>query len=662
MFRTTTQIVAFFILSLHTLVSMAAAPITVTFQNGNTTFNTGATGTANYLVHLDSAVPQPGLVNMTASHFPSWVMQQASGASACASNPICGASFNLPPGSSCCLMLNLDGSHLVAGSYSLSPFVATTPTTYSGHAAPLNVIVNANRSTVPGAPTHVTPSPGASQVSVTWFAPISTGGSDIINYTVTSSPGSFVCTARAPATSCVVAGLTNGTPYTFTATATNANGTGPASAPSSSVTPSAGGGTVPSAPVGVIASPGNGRVVVSWSAPINAGGSGIAHYIITTTGGSSSSSVTVDNVLMTTIDRLSDSTTYTFSVEAINATGTGPSSSSSPVRPAFLSVSVPNLALSVSGKPRVVSVTNNNNSLSLTVDPIISPVLPSGTTYEDNCGNTTLAPGGSCTIKIIPGGAATSNCALSSDHTTTPSVISLTASGGSGFPLTATIDVVVLDYGCIYQGGYVFAIDDTTVNTASIGGTVAAQLDAVGSPVVWSSNNSQDVVYNSIWGIDSLSTISTPSPSSTTSIPNVAALTLGQLNCNGGKDGACNMNNILIYYSAPHTSPSINSTYYAAGLCTASMNNYTDWYLPAVCEMGPGTNCVEGTPSMSNHLGFLGTGCTADNACLTGEYWSSTEDTAIAKTNVFQLLFGSDSVSQSKSYSNHVRCVRALTI
>lgn len=87
----------------------------------------------------------------------------------------------------------------------------------------------------PGAPTIGTAAAGDRQASITFTAPVSNGGEAITYYTVTSNPGGFTGTgASSPIT---VAGLTNGTSYTFTVTATNAAGTSSSSAASNSVTP-----------------------------------------------------------------------------------------------------------------------------------------------------------------------------------------------------------------------------------------------------------------------------------------------------------------------------------------------------------------------------------------------------------------------------------------
>ena len=90
--------------------------------------------------------------------------------------------------------------------------------------------------------------------------------------------------------------------------------------------------------------------------------------------------------------------------------------------------------------------------------------------------------------------------------------------------------------------------------------------------------------------------------------------------CNGATDGFCNTGAILYFYNqfitnntsaiggslkyTPTAGPT-NITYYAAGLCTQTIAGYTDWYLPAICEMGYGIQLdnvcgFQGTPTLQN--------------------------------------------------------------
>ena len=90
-------------------------------------------------------------------------------------------------------------------------------------------------SSVPlAAPMNAKATPGDSKATVSWDA---VPGPSITSYTVTAGPGGKTCSVDAPATTCTIEGLTNGTEYTFTVVANNAQGGGPASA-SAKATPS----------------------------------------------------------------------------------------------------------------------------------------------------------------------------------------------------------------------------------------------------------------------------------------------------------------------------------------------------------------------------------------------------------------------------------------
>ena len=95
-----------------------------------------------------------------------------------------------------------------------------------------------------------------------------------------------------------------------------------------------GGGTatVPSAPTGVAATPGDGSATVSWTAPA-AGGSTITSYTVTPYIGSTAQPATTVTgappATTTPITGLTNGTAYTFTVSATNAIGSGPASAAS---------------------------------------------------------------------------------------------------------------------------------------------------------------------------------------------------------------------------------------------------------------------------------------------------------------------------------------------
>ena len=111
-------------------------------------------------------------------------------------------------------------------------------TAYTSAASSVTALVRGYfaKATAPGAPTGVAGTSGNGQASVAWTAPASDGGATITGYTVTASPGGATATTTG-ATSAIVKGLTNGSPYTFTVTASNAVGAGSASAASAAVVP-----------------------------------------------------------------------------------------------------------------------------------------------------------------------------------------------------------------------------------------------------------------------------------------------------------------------------------------------------------------------------------------------------------------------------------------
>ena len=123
----------------------------------------------------------------------------------------------------------------------------------------------------PEAPTRLAPAPGDGQVTLSWAAPASDGGSAVTGYNVyyATSPNFTGATeVRAgTGTALLVDRLVNGTTYYFRVTAVNRLGEGPASAEVEAVP-----ATVPGAPVRLTATPGDRQVTLTWTAPASDGG------------------------------------------------------------------------------------------------------------------------------------------------------------------------------------------------------------------------------------------------------------------------------------------------------------------------------------------------------------------------------------------------------
>jgi hypothetical protein len=109
-------------------------------------------------------------------------------------------------------------------------------------------------------------------------------------------------------------------------TATNAIGTGPGSN-ALSATPA----TVPGAPTLTSATRGNGQVTLVWTAPAN-GGAAITQYTASASPGPALCST--NGATSCTVTGLTNGTTYSFTVTATNAVGTGPASNSLSATPA----------------------------------------------------------------------------------------------------------------------------------------------------------------------------------------------------------------------------------------------------------------------------------------------------------------------------------------
>ncbi|MFY9220160.1 MAG: fibronectin type III domain-containing protein, partial [Candidatus Nanopelagicales bacterium] len=87
------------------------------------------------------------------------------------------------------------------------------------------------------APIDVAATAGDASAAVTWAAPVSSGSFPVTYYRAVSSPAGGTCLVTAPALTCDMTGLANGTTYTVTVQALTGAGWGATSSPSDAVTP-----------------------------------------------------------------------------------------------------------------------------------------------------------------------------------------------------------------------------------------------------------------------------------------------------------------------------------------------------------------------------------------------------------------------------------------
>ena len=191
----------------------------------------------------------------------------------------------------------------------------------------LILIKFAKPSTTPSAPTSLSATSGDGQATIS-FTPGSDGGSAISNYKYSTDGTNYSTLSPADSSSPVtIPGLTNGTSYTIYLKAVNANGDSAASS-SVIVTPS----TTPSAPTSLSASAGDGQATINFT-PGSNGGSAITNYKYSTNGTIFTDLSPADTSSPVTIPGLTNGTSYTIYLKAVNANGDSSASSSVTVTP-----------------------------------------------------------------------------------------------------------------------------------------------------------------------------------------------------------------------------------------------------------------------------------------------------------------------------------------
>lgn len=279
---------------------------------------------------------------------------------------------------------------------------------------------------------------------------------------------------------------------------------------------------------------------------------------------------------------------------------------------------------------REVIITNSGSVP--TIGLIINQTsLPAGTTVT-GCGiPAPFVPANSaCTLTIAPGPNPNTVDAISP----TPATLQISGANSS----TLLIDVTVLTYGNIYQGGYVYKIDASTPPTRNVSGSIAGLSDISPNKLSWNPINRPVQTINGI----------------------VSEL-----------DGSGNTQKIINAYGAGNyaayncSQVRVND---AGASCTGGADCFSSWYLPAICEIGNGAtysaNCSLHPNNMTSNLFVPGIGNFQSGSGYASTYWASTSYTrgSDAEGWTFNpqnaIPYG---IYQGGYWNFYVRCARTLT-
>lgn len=490
-------------------------------------------------------------------------------------------------------------------------------------------------------------------------APIEDGGAFVTSYLVTSSPGAIAATfTPAQIKAAKITGLSPGSTYSFTVVAINSKGSSPSSIASApTLAPN-----IPSAPsITQVVATGTNSAQLSFSAPLDNGGSPITSYVATSSPASLQTIVYQSAGGTINITNLSHSTTYTFTLRATNAAGSS--------LPSAISASITTATPPPPPEPVAVAPALAAPAFTLSSSSETRTVNTAATGFTINSTGGDIA---SFAISATPPGMSfsTSTGALTGTPTTVASATAYTitatnASGSATRTFTLTVTAAVYTVGqrgpgggiVFYVSATVFSSPGSTCNTNGVGGSSTCKYLEV-APATWQSGGvsvANDLTYQ--WSTNTTAVTGQEITTASTQ-GNNAMSPYEKLNWTIGQ-GFYNTSVMKVSGAA--------SAAQAAVLAYAGGSVAGQWFIPSMNELNELCKYARGQTT-----GDLTVACTtggtlkstsyagSDLGGFVGDYyWSSSEGTALF---AWVQYFGDGGLQDGSGKSNtrYVRPVRAF--
>lgn len=201
-----------------------------------------------------------------------------------------------------------------------------------GHSSRSNEL-SGTPATVPSAPRAVEVEVHNGGATVSWRAPSSDGGAPIGFYGVVALPSSSLCVTETDA-SCTFESLPSGVTYTFEVYAINTDDTktGTGESPAATSDPTLV-GTAPTAPDGLVVTPGDRELALAFEGPESDGGSPVTGYQVSLNGGDTWKTypTTGASPMTVPVGGVRNRKSYRVQVRAVNLFGEGDGTASVPV-------------------------------------------------------------------------------------------------------------------------------------------------------------------------------------------------------------------------------------------------------------------------------------------------------------------------------------------